>query len=310
MMCRTRLPLVARILLYLCLLFVGAGLVKVAWWRAHVRIPATRFRRLPAFASVYVPPRQVTVLVPPDYDASPTRHYPVLYLQDGESVFEDAAPVLFSSWSVDRTADRLTRDGMINPIIIVAVCSLPGKRDAEYTFSRGADGKGGGGEAYARMLITELKPFVDAHYRTLPDASHTTLGGASLGGLFALTAGLRHPETFGNVIVLSPATWWANHAALREVAALPPISPSVTRRPVIYLGAGTAEGTIYPDAVRLDAALRGRGWRAGTTLSFNVAPGAGHTRRAWRDQMTPALKFVNGARVGTRVSPPRRRGGA
>jgi len=151
--------------------------------------------------------RNVHVYLPPGYDQEPDRHYPVLYMQDGQNIFstEQAA---FVSWDVDITADRLIGSGLIEPIIIVGVANTMW-RDDEYTptFDR-SEGSGGGADLYLDYLTEEIIPLIEGNYRTLPDRADRAVCGSSLGGLLALYAAMRHTETFGQVAAISPSLWW------------------------------------------------------------------------------------------------------
>lgn len=105
------------------------------------------------------------------------------------------------------------------------------------------------------MLVEELKPFIDSGYRTLADAQHTGIGGSSLGGLVSLTIGLRYPDVFGKLPVMSPPVWW-DHRAILCTAASP-----LHSRPRIWLDIGTAEGqSTTEDARLLRDTLSGKGW--------------------------------------------------
>src|SRR5438477_979043 len=133
------------------------------------------------FISKYVRYRRdLVVYLPPDYEES-GRRYPVLYLHDGQNLFDpETAYVRGMDWKVDETADALIRAGKIEPLIIVGVFNTGEHRIEEYTPTRDRKLGGGHAELYGRMLVEELKPFIEARYRTLRDAHHTGLGGSSL----------------------------------------------------------------------------------------------------------------------------------
>ena len=179
-------------------------------------------------ASAHVTPRAVQVWLPPGYAGAPQRRYPVLYLHEGQNVFDAAAAG--AEWQVDETAQRLVSAGTVEPMIIVAVDSGP-HRTTDYTPTAGvieASGSwlkppvraGGGAPAYARFLVSELKPLVDARYRTRPEPAATAVGGSSLGGLVSLWLLLHHPQTFGAALVVSPSLWWDDRFAARDLASV------------------------------------------------------------------------------------------
>jgi len=126
--------------------------------------------------------RDVLVYLPPDYGSNPDRRYPVLYMHDGENVFDASTSFLGVEWGADETAERLIGEGKMEPIIIVAISNTDLRMD-EYTPTRDAHfGAGGRGGDYGRFMVEELKPFIDGTYGTLPDKGHTGVAGSSLGG--------------------------------------------------------------------------------------------------------------------------------
>ncbi|GAB4462241.1 MAG: alpha/beta hydrolase [Armatimonadaceae bacterium] len=240
--------------------------------------------------------KQHTVLVylPPDYDApgNAQRRYPTLYLHDGQNVFDGATSFIpGKEWQVDETAERLIRAGEIEPLIIVAIYNGGTARAYEYTPTRDDKfngGMGGGANQYGRMLIEELKPFIDQTYRTRPDAASTGLGGSSFGGLVTLHLGLRHPDIFQRLAVVSPSVWWDRRYLLRAVAGLekkPPVR--------LWLDMGTREGaTALNDAQALRDALLEKGWMPGVDFHYMEAEGAVHDEAAWAARIEPILKYL------------------
>jgi predicted alpha/beta superfamily hydrolase len=188
-------------------------------------------------------PRDLVVYVPPDYDTDRERRYPVLYLHDGQNLFDGAtAFVPGQDWHVRDTADQLIRAGVIEPLVIVGVYNTGAHRIDEYTPTRDRkQGAGGAAWLYGRMLTEELKPFIDREYRTLPDAMNTGLGGSSLGGLVTLYLGVQHPNVFGKLAVLSPSVWWDNRYILRLIRAL-----AAKPRVSIWLDIGTGRISSTP----------------------------------------------------------------
>ncbi|HYO12058.1 MAG TPA: alpha/beta hydrolase-fold protein [Thermoanaerobaculia bacterium] len=233
-------------------------------------------------------PREVFVWLPPGYEKEAGRRYPVLYMHDGQKVFD--AAVTGIEWQMDETAGRLVEAGVIEPLIIVGVNSTA-DRIAEYTpytFERDSKVEGGKGRLYGRLLVEELKPFIDSTYRTLPDAAHTGLGGASLGGLITLDLGLRFPEVFGKLIIASPGVWWRDGAILKDVANLPRKSGQK-----IWLDIGTKEHDRLITGVReLRDILVAKGWKEGSDLRYVEAKDAGHDETAWAARVEEMLRFL------------------
>jgi predicted alpha/beta superfamily hydrolase len=160
--------------------------------------------------------RRLWLYLPPGYDAS-DRRYPVLYMQDGQNLF-DVATSFAGEWEVDESLDALVREGRLPGLIVVGVDNAGEARLDEYSPWRDRQlGMGGRGDTYIRFLIHTLKPHVDRTWRTLPDAAHTGIAGSSMGGLISLYAGLRHPEVFGRVGAFSPTFGFAARRPVRFV---------------------------------------------------------------------------------------------
>lgn len=248
-----------------------------------------RVQRHHNFISQYVPYRRdLIVYLPPNYQ-NEDRHCPVLYLHDGQNLFDpETAYVHGMDWRVDETADALIRSGEIEPLIVVGIFNTGEHRIEEYTPTR--DRKLGGGhvELYGRMLVDEVKPFIEQHYRTLAGPHNTGIGGSSLGGLATLYLGFAYPEIFGKLAVLSPSVWWDNKAILKTIAKAQP-KPRLT----IWLSMGTEESeTGLRDANLLRNVLVQKGWREGDDLHYEVIPGAKHNEAAWAERVEPALRYL------------------
>lgn len=240
--------------------------------------------------SRFVAARTVQIYLPPGYDLPLSRRqrYPVLYLQDGQNLFDGkTAFIKGHEWQADETANRLIGAGEVEPLIIVAVPNAGVGRKDEYTPS--PDPKYGGGNAgqYEKFLIEELKPLVDRTFRTRRGAKDTGIGGSSLGALVSLDAGLRYPKVFQRIAALSPSVWWGDRAILTQVAA--------TKRPPlrIYLDVGSREpGTTVPDARLLRDVLLSRGWTAGDNLMYAEGDGDAHNEDAWARRFPDVLRFL------------------
>jgi predicted alpha/beta superfamily hydrolase len=234
--------------------------------------------------------RDVIVFLPPGYDAEPERRYPALYLHDGQNLFDGAtAFVKGQDWRVDDTAEALIREGSIDPLIIVGIYNAGAHRVDEYTPTRDRRQRAGGdADAYGRMLTSELKPFIDRTYRTQPGPANTGLGGSSLGGLVTLYLGLRHPDVFGKLAVLSPSVWWDDRVILKTIRQTP-IDPRLK----IWLDIGTLEGgkTVREARALRDELVRA-GWKLGVDLQYSEIPEAGHNEAAWAARVDPFLRFL------------------
>ncbi|MDA1265536.1 MAG: alpha/beta hydrolase-fold protein [Planctomycetota bacterium] len=154
--------------------------------------------------------RKLRVWLPPGYDAeeNATRRYPVLYLHDGQNVFDRATSYLGTEWEADETATRLIEAKKIEPLLIVGIDHAGAARLAEYNppfTSKG--GVAHSGDRYLDFITQTVMPEVEGRYRVEPGPEHTALGGSSYGGNITLYAGMRHPDRFGALLVESPVFW-------------------------------------------------------------------------------------------------------
>ncbi|MEO8439580.1 MAG: alpha/beta hydrolase-fold protein [Spartobacteria bacterium] len=238
--------------------------------------------------------RNVLVYLPPGYRRARRRRYPVLYLHDGQNVFDAATSFGGVEWGVDETAQRLIGKKWIEPLIIVAADNTGETRIHEYAPTRGvidtaAERKRrsrGGLRNYGRFLIEELKPFIDHTYRTRPDPDSTGLGGASLGGLASLVLGLWYPQYFRRLAVLSPSIWWDDCVIYRMVSELPKKLPLK-----IWLDTGTQEPG-WEKARELRERLVEMGWRLDDDLHYTEVEGADHSEGAWGARFEAVLRFL------------------
>ena len=154
--------------------------------------------------------------------------------------------------------------------------------------------KGGQADLYGRMLVEEIKPFIDAQYRTLPKPSNTGIGGSSLGGLVSMYLGVKYPNVFGRVAVVSPSVWWGNNYVVKYIEGL-------TKKPAlrVWLDIGTKEGrnaeeaqTTVDGARLLKETLIKKGWKSGKDLKYFEAQGAEHSERAWAARFEQILEFL------------------
>lgn len=238
--------------------------------------------------------RDVLVYLPAGYRRFSTRQYPVLYLQDGQNVFDAATSFAGVEWGVDETAQRLIRQKLIEPLIIVAIANMGEDRIHEYapTPARIDPPKRKRSKGllrnYGRFLIEELKPFIDRKYRTKREAEFTGLGGSSLGGLATLVLGLWFPNYFNRLAVMSPSIWWddcAIYDIVDEVdeTARPPLK--------IWLDTGTREPG-WERAAGLRDRLIEKGWRLYDDLQYFEVEGADHSEGAWAARVDPVLRFL------------------
>lgn len=227
--------------------------------------------------------RDLFVYLPPSY-GSGERRYPVLYMHDGQNLFDDAL-AFGDEWGVDHVLEDGAEAGL--EAIVVGVANGGEARLDEYSPWADEAHGGGRGADYVRFLVDEVKPRIDADFRTRPERDATGIAGSSMGGLISLYAFFAAPETFGFVAALSPAFWFADRAVFPFVEA----APKVDGR--IYLDVGTNEGRdTVADVRRMKELLRWKGYRTGRDLAFVVEMGGAHNERAWRRRLPAALPFL------------------
>lgn len=261
-------------------------------------------RRYVAFPSAYVEPRTVDVWLLPDCGRKGMRH-PVLYMHDGQNVFDPALAYTGVDWGVDEAIVRLLYNGEVpTGAIVVGVWNTPNRwreympakplaRQEVAEIAQDFIHQQGGppvSDAYLRFLASELKPFVDAAYPTLPDAAHTFIMGSSMGGLISLYALAEYPNTFGGAACLS-THWPAGGMPL--VSYFGETLPRAGRHR-IYFDYGT-EGTdapYEPFQRAMDESMRALGYTAGRDLVTCKFLGAEHNEAAWRARVHIPLRFL------------------
>jgi enterochelin esterase-like enzyme len=260
---------------------------------------ATGDLRLHEFHSrVFQNTRLLRVWLPPGYDDAENsgRHYPVLYLNDGQNLFEVATSYGGVEWQVDETADRLIREGAVPPMIIVGIDNTGKDRIREYMPHRSMNPMmlRVQGRYYPDFLMKEVMPFVGRNYRAAAGPENTGLGGSSLGALIALYTAMVRPGVIGRLLVESPSLWASHRQTIKE-------SRSVRIWPErIYLGVGTAEAgsaersqSVVDDVRELAAILR-RAVLSEKRLRLVIQDGAGHNEGAWAERFPEALQFLFG----------------
>ncbi len=232
--------------------------------------------------------RDLIVYLPPGYSEQAWRCFPVLYLHDGQNLFDGATSFIpGQDWHLGSTADEYICRGQVEPLILVGMYNTKA-RVREYTPTRVPKLGGGRADRYAKFLIEEVMPFIEREYRTLPGPQHTGIGGSSLGGLVSLYLGLKHPGIFGRIAALSPSVWW-NQCVMLQVAATANPDP----RPRIWLDIGTREGPrIVQDVEQFRDVLLQKGWRLERDLHYERVEGAEHNEAAWARRAGPFLRFL------------------
>ncbi len=265
----------------------------------HFRTAAGRYeRRYLGFASTILGnTRNVWVYYPPSYTENPLARYPVVYMHDGQNLFDPRSAFGGRTWKVAETLnagiDALDPNAHLPEVLVVGPENTSA-RIYEYTPTVGDDPDytGGGGDKYVRFLIEELKPVIDRELRTVPAAAATTLAGSSLGGLISAYAGARRADVFGRIGAFSPSTWWDNRYILGAVKTSP-------QRPArVYVDSGDSGPSLddVANTRQLAQTYRDLGYHDGgsadDTLLYVVQAGGQHSEDYWAARLPAALRFL------------------
>ena len=251
-----------------------------------------RMRLHAGFSSEYLPDqRNLIVYLPPGYEEAPERSFPVLYLHDGQNLFDGRTSfVQGRTWQMREQTDAAIEGGEVEPLVIVGIYNTGDRRLAEYTHEHNWQMGGGEADAYGKLLTKELMPWIADKYRVRQDRESTGMGGSSLGGLVSLFLGLRHPEVFGRLALLSPSVWW-NHKSI--LGYLNEHAPQMWERPRVWLDVGDGEGhRTLRDVEHLARRLKANGWRPGETMHFEKVHGGTHDETSWAGRVRPMLRFL------------------
>jgi predicted alpha/beta superfamily hydrolase len=249
--------------------------------------------------------RMLRIWLPPRYDApdNETKHYPALYLNDGQNLFDRATAFAGVEWQVDETADRLIRQEVIPPLIIVGIDNTQGDRIKEYLPYRSFHPPvlRPQGKRYPDFLMNDVMPFVSERYRIARGPENTGLGGSSLGALISLYTVIERPGVFSRLLLESPSLFVSNRRSLKY-------SRHFRRWPEkVFMAMGTRESgredkdkQVVEDVRELERSLR----RAGldeSRLLVNIDEGATHNEREWAKRFPAALSFLFGKTDNTLV---------
>ncbi len=218
-------------------------------------------------------PRNVLVYLPPGYGANPEQRYPVLYMHDGQNLF-DHATASFGEWGIDEALDTMSH--MFGEMIVVAVDHAGEKRINEYSpFDTQEHGKGEG-DAYVDFLVQTLIPYINNHYRTKKSPRYTAIAGSSMGGLISFYAALKYPNKFGAAGIFSPA-FWVN-PQMKDYT----VKRASKAKARMYFYAGQQESkTMVPDMLSYFEILN---QRSKAKLKTHIRAEGRHSEETWRQE--------------------------
>jgi predicted alpha/beta superfamily hydrolase len=215
--------------------------------------------------------RRIWLYLPPDY-AKSKKKYPVLYMHDGQNLFENKTSYS-GEWGVDEYLDSIFKKGE-KEVIVVGIDNGLFKRMQEYNPWEFQNFGKGEGDKYVDFLVKTLKPFIDKHYRTLKDKPNTFIAGSSMGGLISLYAVLKYPKVFGGAGIFSPAFWTASGIDSTVIADAKKVNTK------LFFYAGGKEGdSMVPDMKRIEKEIKER---SSSPIKEKIDPDAQHNEAAWR----------------------------
>ncbi len=231
-----------------------------------------------------IKPRDIIVWLPPSYEKDKTKRYPVLYMHDGQNLFDPKTSAFGIDWQLDESADSLIKAGSIKEIIIVGIYNTS-DRSNEYNDTKL-------GQAYMNFIIDSLKPFIDKNFRTLPDRGNTATGGSSMGGLISMMMVWEHPEVFSQAACLSPAFHISDINYVKKVEDY-----TGKKKPIrIYIDVGTVDldARLKPGSDEMVKVLEHKGYKLNDDLEYFIANGATHNEAAWAKRNWRYLEFMFG----------------
>ena len=235
------------------------------------------------FYSVYLKnERDIIVWFPPSYLAT-HKNYPVLYVQDGQNIFNPRTSFIGYDWKMDEVSTVLMENRLVDEFIIVAIYNTKDRLD-EYNYFTPK------GKSYSKFLTKELKPFIDENFRTLTNYKNTALIGSSMGGLISFQLFWNFPQVFGKAACLSNS-FWVNNG---EIFKMVEVNPSVRKNAKLYIDCGDLETELLDDFKKMCTTLKSIGYESGKNLECHLQHGAKHSEYDWAARLHIPLKFLFG----------------
>ena len=228
--------------------------------------------------------RRIWLYLPPNYAADTTQKFPVMYMHDGQNLF-DKSTSFAGEWQIDETLNNLASMGD-KGCIVVGIDNGGAKRLDELSPWKNAQYGGGEGALYTKFIVETLKPFIDAHYRTLKDRNNTAIGGSSMGGLISVYAAIQYQNVFSKAAIFSPALWFSDSCfvQVKQIGKQQPIR--------FYFVSGTTESAgMVPDMQHMVNTLTDAGFKP-EEISFNTRADGQHAEWFWAREFPDAYKWL------------------
>lgn len=279
--------------------------------------PGGRLITIDRFPSAFVDSRSINILLPPGYDS--TQRYPVLYMHDGQMLFDPQRTWNHQAWCVDSIMDTLVQQNKIRPAIIVGIPNNGAFRWAEYVPQVVLDAlpapvraevihkwlnEKPSSDAYLTFIVQELKPYIDQHYATFSDREHTFIMGSSMGGIISLYAICSYPDIFGGAACMS-SHWPLDIPGTTEddVAFDVPgafidylqhhLPPAASHRIYFDYGTATLDSLYEPYQIQVDSIMIRHGYDGQNWVTAKF-PGGAHTESSWSERLPIPLTFLLG----------------
>lgn len=262
-----------------------------------------RIVRLENVPSAFVSARHVDIFLPSGYEEQAGQGLPVIYMHDGQNLFDPDTAFANEHWGVPEVIESLLAERRIEPVVVVGIWHSD-QRGREYlpkVADAGTDAEAGeqppyrsneAADAYLRFCVEELKPFIDANYRVRPDREATFMMGSSRGALISLHAVCEHPDVFGAAACLS--THWPAQGGVTLDYVEHALPRAGRHRFYFDFGSESLDGLYGPYQKRMDALMMAAGYRHGDDWITRYYPHADHSERAWRDRLHVPLEFLLG----------------
>lgn len=236
---------------------------------------------------------KVLVHVPPGYSEDGDEHYPLLYMLDGQNIFDCATAFLGQAWDADKVHDDMVREGKVRPFFIAAIYHV-NLRDRFFTPVKDSRFGGGDLDLLAKTIFNDIDPVLRERFRIEEGPQFTGVCGSSLGGLAAFHLGWRHPDRFGIACAMSPSLWWAHYWTLSMVKADP--GPSRSHR--IWLDMGTHESEMLLHPVREVMELADVLAEKGYSVALEIDENGRHNEATWKKRLPVVFQWMFGNRPG------------